>query len=114
MTGTVRGRDFLSVVNSHPTSVAPPMAMATGSVRENPQVSPCGAMNAIQYQTRMPTQGRIRLTGMSPSHTARKTRSRRPLMELCLFHRDALREIARLVDVAPSAHGDMVGEQLER
>ena len=31
-----------------------------------------------------------------------------------LFHRDALREVARLVYVAAAADGDVVGEQLQR
>src|SRR3990172_983926 len=121
----VRGIGFRSFVNTHPRRVAPPISIATGSVRPKPHVCPCGTMNAIQYQARMPTQGRIRLSGTSPMRTMRKTTSRSPLMNVprrprrfwalrSSFHRDALGEVARAVDVASPQYGDVVGQELER
>src|SRR6266436_3116681 len=113
MTVHVRGIGLRSLVNAQPRRVAPPIPSATGSVRPKPHVRPWGAMNAIQYQPRMPIQGRTRLTGMSPSHTSRKTMSRNPLMR-SLFHRNAFGQIARLVDVASTHNGDVVRQELER
>src|SRR6266542_2516449 len=122
----VRGIGFRSLVNTQPRSVAPPINIPTGSVLPKPQVSPWGTMNAIQYQARMPIHGRMRLTGASPMMTIRKMTSLMPLMRLSRdgcrrsgarvpsFHRDALGEVARAVDVASPQDGDMVREKLER
>src|ERR1700757_2812387 len=97
----VRGRGLRSFVKTKPSSVAPPIAMATGNVRANPQASPWGTKYAIQYHARTPTQGLDRLTGTSPRmrETTRRSlmvgarragcRARGPL-----FHRDALGEVA--------------------
>src|SRR5262245_40001476 len=68
----------------------------------------------------MPNHGVRRLTGTRAS-TERRTamslmrgpraggESARPL-----FHRDALGEVAGLIDIAPAQDGDMVGKELKR
>src|SRR5262245_44456477 len=71
-----RGRGFLSLVNTKPTSVAPPMARATGRRLAKPHESPWGTKYAIQYQARMPIHGRIRLAGIKYSQMSRNVMSR--------------------------------------
>src|ERR1700730_7481921 len=96
------------------------MSTATGKVRAKPHVSPWGTKYAIQYQARTPSQGRLRLTGTSPrmTETTRMSlmvgaRRRGFRARVPLFHRDALGEVARLVDIATPCHGYVIREKLE-
>src|SRR5207247_1696332 len=76
---------------------------------------------AVQYQARIPSHGLRRHTGTSP--TRMETKRMSLMAGACrrgcraggpLFHRDALGEVARLVDVAGPQDSDVVGEELER
>src|SRR5437867_12759111 len=104
----------------NPRRVAPPTTMAKGKLRANPQLRPWGTKYAVQYQARIPSHGLRRHTGTSPRTTEMKrisltagachggNRACNPL-----FHRDALGEIARLIDVAAPHHGYVIREQLK-
>src|SRR5215470_11729953 len=114
------GSGLRSFVKIKPRRVALPTTMAKGKVRANPQLRPWGTKYAVQYQARMPIHGRRRHTGTSPRQKETKTTSLTldPSRRICravgsLFHRDALGEVARLIHVASSQDGDVIGEQLE-
>jgi hypothetical protein len=47
-------------------------------------------------------------------YTSGPIRERKKVQRLfALFHRDALGEVPRLVHVAPTQYGDMIGEELK-
>src|SRR5215470_18483616 len=102
------GSGLRSFVKMKPRRVALPTTMAKGKLRAKPQLMPWGTKYATPYQPRIPIQGRRRNTGTSPRQieTKRMSLTGDPRAEdpgcPSLFHRDALREIARLIHVASS------------
>src|SRR5215471_7279027 len=114
------GSGLRSFVKMNPRRVALPTTMAKGKLRANPQLIPWGTKYAVQYQARMPSHGLRRHTGTSPRTT--ETNRISLMAHTCgggyqarvpLFHRDALGEIARLIYIASSQNGNVIGEQLE-
>src|SRR5713226_426362 len=110
------GSGFRSFVTMNPRRVAPPRTMAKGKLRANPQLRPWGTKYAVQYQARIPSHGLHRHTGTSP--TATETKRISLMAGACcggyracspLFHRHALGEVARAVDVAAAPHRDVIG-----
>src|SRR5262250_2002309 len=102
-----RGSGLRSFVKMKPRRVALPTTMAKGKLRANHQLRPWGTKYAVQYQARIPSHGLRRHTGTSPRATETKRISLtagacRGGYEACspLFHRHALGEVARAVDVA--------------
>src|SRR5215467_5484207 len=108
------GSGLRSFVKMNPRRVALPTTMAKGNVRAKPQLMPWGTKYATPYQPRMPIQGRRTTSGTSPRQTETKrmslTSDPRAEGQGCpsLFHRDALRQIARLIHVASSQDGDVI------
>src|SRR3990172_7888132 len=99
-----RGRGFRSRVKRSPTRVAPPISMAIGMLRPNPQVWPCGEKYATQSQPKIPIHGRNREAGTSGIRIRVRSMSR------MLFDRHALGQVAGLVHIAAAKHRDVVRE----
>src|SRR5439155_113412 len=121
----VTARTFLGCTPRTPTSHAIRWAMtrvlplpAPASTRIGPSsavtASRCGGFSSARSASRSSTSRLYRKRAGASWRSAGGRGQARGSTARDLLHRHRLREVARLVHVAAEAHGDVVGEELER